>query len=175
MSSSNFNSHQNNLHPAFGASQRGSGMSQSKRAPLIQRGIVDFIIANDLLRFQIESALRPIELNLTQMSLLNHFSWRPEKITTITELTQVMAINQPGVTKAVSSLVEKGCLERVDSAEDARVKHLKITAQGLDMLNKARAASYPAVEAAFGSLDDNELTAFSMCIQKMKQYLVNNS
>lgn len=150
-------------------------MSQDKRAPLIQRGIVDFIIANDLLRFQIESALRPLELNLTQMSLLNHFSWRPEKTTTITELTQVMAINQPGVTKAVSALVDKGCLEKVDSAEDARVKHLKITTQGLTMLNKARAASYPAVEAAFGSLDDNELTAFSASIQKMKNYLVSNS
>lgn len=150
-------------------------MAQDKRAPLIQRGIVDFIIANDLLRFKIESALRPLELNLTQMSLLNHFSWKPEKATTITELSQVMAINQPGVTKAVSALVDKGCLEKADSAEDARVKHLKITPQGLAMLNKARAASYPAVESAFGSLDDEELIAFSAMMQKMKHYLVQNS
>jgi DNA-binding MarR family transcriptional regulator len=149
-------------------------MAQNQRAPLIQRGIVDFIIAQDLLRFQIESALKPLELTLTQMSLLNHFSWNPARLTTITELTAVMAINQPGVTKAVGSLVEKGCLEKIDSMDDARVKHLKITPTGLDVLQKARYATYPAIESAFSSLNDEELGTFTRCIQKMKLFLDNN-
>src|SRR5690606_6936268 len=85
-------------------------MAQDKRAPLIQRGIVDFMIAHDLLSYQIEKALRPLELNLTQMSLLNHFSWQPDRAQTITELAKVMGINQPGITKAVGTLVDKGCL-----------------------------------------------------------------
>ena len=146
-------------------------MTQQQRAPLIQRGIVDFMIANDLLRFQLESALRPLGINLTQMSLLNHFSWRPEQASTITQLTQVMAINQPGVTKAVGALVDKGYMAKVESAEDARVKQIKITAQGLGLLDQARAACYPSVEAAFGCLDTAELTAFTQCLNKMKHYL----
>lgn len=142
-----------------------------QRAPLIQRGIVDFMISNDLLRFQLESALRPLGINLTQMSLLNHFSWRPEQASTITQLTEVMAINQPGVTKAVGALVDKGFMEKIDSAEDARVKLIKINAQGLELLNQARVACYPAVEAAFGSLNDEELIAFTHGLNKMKNFL----
>lgn len=145
-------------------------MSQ-ERAPKIQRGIVDFTIANDLLRFQLESDLRPLGINFTQMCLLNHFSWQPEKTSSITELTEVMAINQPGVTKAVGALAEKGFLEKIDSVEDARVKQVKITAQGLALLDQARMACYPSVESAFGCLDNEELSAFTACLQKMKKHL----
>lgn len=142
-----------------------------QRAPHIQRGIVDFMIANDLLRFQLETALRPLGINLTQMSLLNHFAWRPEQASTITQLTEVMAINQPGVTKAVGALVEKGIMEKIDSAEDARVKLVKITGRGLALLDQARIACYPSVEAAFSGLDDTELVAFTHSLNKMKNYL----
>ncbi|EGF89424.1 marR family protein [Asticcacaulis biprosthecium C19] len=129
------------------------------------------MIATDRLRFQIETSLRPVGINLTQMSLLNHFSWRPDHAQSITELTEVMAINQPGVTKAVAALADKGLVEKIDSAEDARVKQVKITAKGLDVLNQARRAAYPPVEAAFGQLDDGELAAFVGHLRKMKAYL----
>lgn len=141
------------------------------RAPLIQRGIVDFIISTDRLRFQIETALRPIGINLTQMSLLNHFARDPEKASSITELTLTMAINQPGVTKAVGSLVEKGYLQKTNSTDDSRVKLVKITPGGLELLNQARQLSYPTVEAAFGCLNDDELVAFTRHLSKMKNYL----
>jgi len=146
-------------------------MAQDKRAPLIQRGIVDFMIAHDLLSYQIEKALRPLELNLTQMSLLNHFSWQPDRAQTITELAKVMGINQPGITKAVGTLVDKGCLVKEDSAEDARVKLVKITGAGLGLLNQARAACYPSIEQTFGALDDAELQAFTGSLNKLKTYL----
>lgn len=146
-------------------------MTQHARAPLIQRGIVDFMIATDLLRFQIETALRPLGLTLTQMSLLNHFAWQPESTASITELTSVMAINQPGVTKAVAGLLEKGMLQKVEGGGDARVKRVKITPEGLVTLETARKASYPAVEAAFDCLDDAELGAFTTYLKKMKSNL----
>ena len=146
-------------------------MAQDKRSPLIQRGIVDFMIAHDLLSYQIEKALRPLELNLTQMSLLNHFSWHPEKTQTITELAKVMGINQPGVTKAVNALVDKRCLIKENFAEDARVKLVKITSAGLSLLNQARAACYPVIEQVFGVLDDTELQAFTGSLNKIKTYL----
>lgn len=146
-------------------------MVQDKRAPFIQRGIVDFMIAHDLLSYQIEKALRPLELNLTQMSLLNHFSWQPDKAQTITELAKVMGINQPGITKAVNSLVDKRCLVKEDFAEDARVKLVKITGAGLALLNQARAVCYPDIERTFGALNDAELEAFTGNLNKLKTYL----
>lgn len=146
-------------------------MAQDKRSSLIQRGIVDFMIAHDLLSYQIEKALRPLELNLTQMSLLNHFSRQPDKTQTITELAKVMGINQPGVTKAVNALVDKGCLIKQDFAEDARIKLIKITQAGLNLLNQARAECYPTIEQAFGVLNDAELQAFTGSLNKIKTYL----
>jgi len=146
-------------------------MTHPARAPLIQRGIVDFMIATDLLRFQIETALRPLGLTLTQMSLLNHLAWQPETAASITELTSVMAINQPGVTKAVAGLVDKGMLHKVEGGGDARVKRVKVTPDGLAALDAARKASYPAVEAAFDCLDDAELGAFAGHLKKMKANL----
>ncbi|ESQ87840.1 hypothetical protein ABAC460_18095 [Asticcacaulis sp. AC460] len=142
-----------------------------QRAPLIQRGIVDLMIAADRLRFQIEAALRPMGINLTQMSLLNHFSWQPDRAQSITELTDVMAINQPGVTKAIAALADRGLVEKIDDAEDARVKRVKITPAGLEALGQARQAAWPPVEAAFGSLDDEELAAFTSHLVKMKASL----
>ncbi len=146
-------------------------MTHPARAPLIQRGIVDFMIATDLLRCQIETALRPLGLTLTQMSLLNHFAWQPEAAASITELTSVMAINQPGVTKAVAGLLDKGLLRRIEGGDDARVKRVGITPVGLVALDAARKASYPAVEAAFDCLDDAELGAFTGHLKKMKANL----
>lgn len=149
-------------------------MTQDNRAPLIQRGIVDFMIAYDLLSSQIEKSLRPLELNLTQMSLLNHFSWRPEQASTITDLAKVMGINQPGITKAVNALVEKGCLEKENFSDDARIKHLKITEAGLGLLNQARYACYPAIEQAFGVLETGELASFMESLHKLKKHLDEN-
>src|SRR5690554_1375668 len=146
-------------------------MTPDKRAAFIQRGIIDFMIAHDLLSYQIEKALRTLELNLTQMSLLNHFSWQPDRAQTITELAKVMGINQPGITKAVNALVDKGCLVKEDSAEDARVKLVRITRVGSGLLDQARAACYPAIEQTFGVLDDDELQAFTGSLQKIKTHL----
>lgn len=149
-------------------------MTQDNRAPLIQRGIADFMITHDLLSYQIEKALRPLELNLTQMSLLNHFSWQPQNASTITQLAKVMGINQPGITKAVNVLVEKGCLVKDSFTEDARIKHLTITEAGLALLNQARYACYPAIEQAFGALETTELASFMESLHKLKNHLDSN-
>jgi DNA-binding MarR family transcriptional regulator len=150
-------------------------MVSNARIPLLQRGIVDFFITHDLLRMRIEKAMRPLALNLTHMSLLNHFASRPQEALTVTHLANVMSINQPGITKAVGALVDKGCLEKVDSREDARVKHLKITKAGLMLLDQARGACFPAVEQAFSSLDDNLLAEFTMTLSSLKSHLNTSS
>jgi DNA-binding MarR family transcriptional regulator len=48
------------------------------------------------------------ELNLSQFGLLNHFTHDPERNWTITELVEVMEMNQPGITKIASELLDKG-------------------------------------------------------------------
>lgn len=146
-------------------------MAQDRRAPLMQRGIVDFFIAHDLLSARLEKALKSADLNLTQMSLLNHFSHCPEKAHSISGLAKVMGINQPGVTKAVNALIDKKCLVKKESSEDARVKMVSITASGSDRLNEARAACYPFIEHTFEVLSDEELEHFAALINKLKKHL----
>lgn len=83
-----------------------------KKIGLLQRAVVNFMICHDLLTPQIDKQLRPLGLNLTQMSLLNHFSHAPQQRHTISQLVKVMGINQPGITKAVNALEKLACLQK---------------------------------------------------------------
>lgn len=145
-----------------------------KKQGLLQRAVVDFMICHDLLTPQIDKKLRPLELNLTQMSLLNHFSHQPEQRHTISQLVKVMGINQPGITKAVNALEKLDCLQKENDKDDARIKWLRITQKGLAKLNDARQASGPQVFAAFGSVADADLQSFCNGLQQMKQFLDKN-
>ena len=48
------------------------------------------------------------ELTLSQFGVLNHFTHEPDRSWTVTDLAEVMEMNQPGITKIVTLLVNKG-------------------------------------------------------------------
>ncbi|ABD83146.1 MarR family winged helix-turn-helix transcriptional regulator [Saccharophagus degradans] len=145
-----------------------------KKIGLLQRAVVNFMICHDLLTPQIDKQLRPLGLNLTQMSLLNHFSHAPQQRHTISQLVKVMGINQPGITKAVNALEKLACLQKQNDKDDARIKWLQITPYGLEKLNEARQTTGPLVFSAFGSVADQDLQSFCDGLEQMKVFLDRN-
>lgn len=133
--------------------------------------MIDLATCYSLLSQRLEQVLRPLDLNMTQLSLLFHFAKRPEAPRTISQLAQVMNINQPGITKATSAMVEKGWMRREDDPADARTKHLFVTAKGWRALEDAKVATFPLLVDSFSVLSDDGLESFHGQLGQLKQLL----
>ena len=143
----------------------------SDRNLLINKNLVTFAICYQHLSDRINRTLEPLQLNMTQLSILSHFSWQPERSHTISELTKVMEMNQPAVTKAVKSMVNKGWIRREADPDDARVTHLFVNENGLHQLAKARELCFPLISDAFTGFDNAELDQLQVSLAKLKDTL----
>lgn len=141
--------------------------------PIQAQVFQNLAICYDLYSQRLERVLRPFGLNMTAMHLLTHFSWRPERSWTISELVQVMGIHQPGITKATKNMCDKGWMRREQDEQDARIKHLFVTEEGLKVLDQAQRAAWPELEAGFANFDQQELEQFLPLLQKLKGRLEN--
>jgi DNA-binding MarR family transcriptional regulator len=76
---------------------------------------------------------------------------------TVTELAERLQLAQSTVTELVSRAEDAGLVEREQSQSDARVAHLRLTAQGEDRLERsftALATERAQLREAFAHLDD---------------------
>ena len=115
-----------------------------------------------------------LELSYSQFTVLKHFSNNPERQSTITELAEVMEMNQPGITKVVSKLIDKKLLSSESDRQDARKKHLKITRQGLSLCEKTIKSLIPDISNMLASWDDKQLVDMQIHIEKLMRWLDNN-
>lgn len=105
----------------------------------------------------INRSLSPMGINRSQLSVLAHFSARPNRSQTITSLVAGVEMKQPAVTKIVSVLIEQGLLLAEADPVDARKKALKITPAGMSMVFKAYGQLTPAIEDVFDGMSDEEI------------------
>ena len=109
------------------------------REPLLGANIMTMSICYQHLAASINRALEPLELNMTQLSILTHFFHRPERyVTTITQLSKVMQMNQPVVTKSIKAMSNQGLIEKTVGKEDARVSYLMLSSLGRKRLVEAQ-------------------------------------
>lgn len=106
---------------------------------------------------QLHRALEPLGLNMTQMSLLTHFSRHPDEARTIGQLVAIMQMNQPAITKAVKAMEVKNLLSRKSDALGGRVNHLMITKTGLVCLDTAQQACLPTLVKTYGGMTEQQL------------------
>jgi len=100
-------------------------------APPLAFRIVNWIgILGQLTSTEANRLLKPLGLGLPQFVLLNHFSHRPDEARTVTDIARALQQPQPGVTKTVQKLVDKGWLGERANGRDGRSKLLVLTAAG---------------------------------------------
>lgn len=137
--------------------------------------IVNWIgIIDQLASTKANRVLRDHDLPLPQFVMLNHFSHRPEEARTVGGIARAMQQQLPAVTKTTQKLVAKGYLREAPSREDARSKHLFLTARGRTAHGRAIAALLPTLAPAFAGWADKELADFWQYLDRLKTYLDEN-
>lgn len=145
--------------------------TEPPKGMMVGGAMIDLAISYELLTQRLEKVMRPLSLNMTQLSLLFHFSWHPEQPKTVSQLVRVMGINQPGVTKATASMIEKKWLRKEADPQDARIKRLFITDKGLEVLEQAKDTTLPTLIEGFSCLTDDQLESFSDQLHTLKCWL----
>ena len=111
------------------------------------------------------------ELSLSQFALLNHFTHEPERSWTVTELAEVMEMNQPGITKIVTLLLDKGLLKSTPDKSDKRKRYLSINKKGLKVCSGTFQSLLPDISYVFEGWDEKSLRQFHKQLEKLMLWL----
>ena len=131
-------------------------------------------IINQLMTTRQNRLFAECELNLSQFGVLNHFTHQPERCWTVTELADVMEMNQPGITKIVTVLLGKGLLESRADEDDKRKRYLSITQSGLALCTDTFQMLLPEISNVFGEWNDELLAQFHQQLEKLMLWLDQN-
>lgn len=138
-------------------------------APPLAFRIVNWIgILDQLTSTEANRLLKPLGLGLPQFALLNHFSHRPDQLRTVTDIARALQQPQPGVTKTVQKLVDKGWLSERANGHDGRSKLLVLTASGKAKHRAAIAALMPVVSRAFADWSARDQQTLFTLLDRLK-------
>ena len=114
------------------------------------------------------------ELTLSQFGVLNHFTHEPDESWTVTDLAEVMEMNQPGITKIVTMLINEGLLSSTPDLLDKRKRFLKITRKGQLLCGDTFRSLLPDISQIFSEWDDRSLEQFHQHLDKLMSWLDSN-
>jgi len=77
----------------------------------------------------------------------------------ISELAGTQSVSVPSMSSSVTTLVERGWIERLRSASDRRVARVSLTAKGLEIMAHFREMGIESVASMLGELEDEDLDA----------------
>jgi DNA-binding MarR family transcriptional regulator len=113
-------------------------------------------------------------LTNTQFGILNHFSHNPNQSWLISELAQVMEMNQPGITKTVTVLIDKALLSATPDTFDRRKRHLRITQKGLRMCDDIMKSLLPDISHCFADWEQGDLSQMQGHLEVLMTWLDNH-
>lgn len=128
-------------------------------------------IIKQLMTTQQTRLLKKHAISLSQYSLLTHFYRHPDKLWTITRLSSVMEINQPGITKICNYLLERELIHSHIDKHDRRVRYMTITKQGINLYEQLSKLLQPFIHEVFNSWEAEELDSFKAHLQKLMKWL----
>lgn len=134
--------------------------------PLLGAGVQSLAIVYQQLAARLNRQLEPLDLNMTQMSLLTHLV-NAKREETVLGLAQTMQMNQPAVTKAIQAMEVRGWVQKQKCKKDARVSYVTVTAAGKHHLGQAQQACVPLLQKTFSGLEEQELRQLIDLLQKI--------
>jgi DNA-binding MarR family transcriptional regulator len=144
-------------------------------APPLPFRIVNWIgIIDQLAGSLANRLLAPLDVPLPQFVVLNHFSYRPGEAGqghTVMALARALQQPQPGVTKTVQKLLDKGFLAERANPRDGRSKLLQMTLRGARTRQAAIAALMPELARAFDGWSTDDLQRLFADLDRLKLWL----
>lgn len=144
------------------------------RAESEVRVTILFGILQQLMTTRQNKLFTNLSITSSQFGLLMHFTHDPARSWLVTELANVMEMNQPGITKIVTQLVDKGLLLATPDTSDRRKKHLKITEKGLKTCSKTMNAFAPDIQNIYSSFESKPLAELEQHLETLMVWLDNN-
>lgn len=114
-------------------------LKQSKFKSEYQKAILNIVFTGKWLESMSNKALKPFGLSTQQYNVLRILKGQDGKAISVNAIISRMFDKMSNASRLVEKLKQKGLIERVQSEHDRRQVDVKITAQGLKLLEKCSA------------------------------------
>ncbi|MGB1252675.1 MAG: MarR family winged helix-turn-helix transcriptional regulator [Candidatus Promineifilaceae bacterium] len=131
-------------------------------------------IVNQLHSSRMTQLLGKHNFTIVQFALLNHLARQQDTPQTITDLTNALEVNQPGVTKIVQKLARLDLIVIEKDPKDSRKRLISISQRGRETLRAVMLELAPDYVACFAEWELDRLTEFLAQLQKLGTWLDNN-
>lgn len=116
--------------------------------------------------------LAPLGLSQSKLAVLQYIA--DHDAVTISEMSEQLAINQPGISKIVQQLLEGGLVKAGAGGIDKRIKQLSATKKGQAAYAQTLDALHPAIAEQYRDWSAKDLEAFIGYLDKLKSWLDEN-
>lgn len=134
--------------------------------------VISIVLTGGRLTKEGDRLLRPFKLTDSQFNvlmLLKHQSG-PDGMSQ-TKLGKMLLVNRSNVTGLIDRMEQAGWVERVDEADDRRVKRVRLTNSGRKLLEKAEKAYFKRVEEVMGPLEPGQIQALTRLLAEIRSRL----
>lgn len=128
-------------------------------------------VVTQLVRTRANRILRDAELPYPLFILLRHFCHDPDREWTVTQLAAAFETNQPGMTKKVKRLLDRGLLASRPDAEDGRVRWLRVTPRGVRLRDAMVRRLAPDQMSFFAGWKRGEIAELHGHLERLKTWL----
>lgn len=104
-------------------------------------------------------------LSITQLHYLHAI--REQSNPTITELAELFSVQKSTVTVAINKLLQRGFIEKIPSANDLRVIHIRLSEKGERLLRIEDLGYYQFASHIIETLDESERENFTFLLHKI--------
>ena len=126
---------------------------------------------NDALERQANNSLRVDDLTMAQMGVLLALDRADSKQMTLKELERIIRVAQSTAAGIVSRLEQKGFVECFGSAEDRRIKVVRLSESGAQRCRASEQGMAEAEGHILSSLTGAEQEIFTMLLRKVRDAL----
>jgi DNA-binding MarR family transcriptional regulator len=111
-----------------------------------------------------------LDLSITQMKTLHALSDCVCEIS-VKELSDRLGVSLPGGSRIIDGLLRRGWLERREDPDDRRVKRVRITDAGRDVVERIETARLVGLEQFAASLTPEQRTRLSLALSDLPHRL----
>lgn len=118
---------------------------------------------------QMFAILGELELTLTQMKTLGMLNECVQEVS-VKELSERLGLSLPATSRTVDGLLRRGFLSRTEDTEDRRIKRLRLTDAGRDVVERLTSARLQGLEAYAASLSDDQRAALMAALADLPHH-----
>jgi DNA-binding MarR family transcriptional regulator len=111
-----------------------------------------------------------LDLSITQMKTLNVLAACGQELS-VKDLADRLGLSLPGTSRTADALLRRGWLERREDEQDRRMKRLRITPAGRDLIERIDAARLQGVEQYTASLSPEQRSRLAAALADLPHRL----